>query len=120
MTERDQIFIILVVACFAGTSFWPVVMGWVDLGSFDGWLELVANFGSCALTVLVFSVGGIAGYFLLDLFGWCFRALVNVHSDEREGLKRGVNTVLRTAYLLADTVWKLLWKLAWSRSASRQ
>ena len=120
MIERDQIFLILVVACFAGTSFWPVVMGWVDLGSFDGWLELVANFGSCALTVMVFSIGGIAGYFLLDFVGWGFRVLVNVHSEDRQRTKHGVYTALRTVYRLADTVWKILWKLAWSRSASRQ
>lgn len=58
MTDRGHIIIILVVACFAGTSFWPVVMGWVDVSTFAGWVERVESFGTCVLTVLVFSCRG--------------------------------------------------------------
>ena len=82
MTDRDHIIIILVVACFAGTSLWPVVMGWVDVGTFAGWVELVESFGTCVLTVLVISIGGIAGFFLLDYVAWCFRAVVKAGADE--------------------------------------
>lgn len=111
MTDRDHIIIILVVACFAGTSFWPVVMGWVDVGTFAGWVELMESFGTCVLTMMVFSIGGIAGFFLLDCVSWCFRAVVTVAFDERTHLRRLTRGALRFLYVLLDGTWKFGWKL---------
>ena len=102
MNERDSIALMLILAGFVGASFWPVLCGWVDLGTLAGWTELVATYGLCILTVLAFSVVGIAGYLVAGVVRWLMAALTSRRSPGRARL-----------YWVANGGWKLVWWMQW-------
>ena len=65
MKERYEFLFMLLIACFVGSSFWPLVCGWVDISTLAGWRELIGGFISLAA---VFAAFGLVGAITLSVF----------------------------------------------------
>ena len=112
MHERDEILVMLLVAGFFGSSFWPVLCGWVDLMTLDGWLTLFSSYGTmvvaCTVLGLIMSVGTL----LIAVPGFMYRCITDRESAERRvfvyaaGLPK---IVLRHSLL---QIWRMTWWLA--------
>lgn len=113
MNDRDYMFVLLVTTLFTGTSFWPVVMGWVDLATLDGWIQLVSTFGILVLVVIVFTLGGAFGYATACVSRWLGQALLRSRSDERAQLRSQLSGTLRLLYTVLSQAWKLVWWGSW-------
>lgn len=112
MHERDEILVMLLVAGFFGSSFWPVFCGWVDLMTLDGWLSLCASYGtmvvSCAVLGLVISIGTA----LIALPGFLFRCVKDRRSSERQAFLYMAGLPKIVLHHIVRQIWRTTWWLA--------
>ena len=103
MHERYEILVMLLVAGFFSSSFWPVVCGWVDLMTLAGWLTLLAGFGelmiACAVLGLVISLSTL----LSVLPGFLLRSFNDPCSTERRVIIRGAHHLKLVTTRFCDT-----------------
>ena len=114
MHERNEFLVMLLAAGFFSSSFWPVVCGWVDLTSLDGWLVLFADFGTMVIGCTVFGLMILAGNLIASLATFLYRACNDSSSKERELSMRCIRLTARMFYLALKQGWKLSWWIAQS------
>ena len=117
LNERDEIGLMLLTAVFFGSSFWPALMGWVDLLTLAGWAELFTNY---LRTLLVISMIGITltiGRIFACAVHWATRALMTRRSSERELASAFIRNVFRGMCVAVNHAWKLAW---WAAASLRK
>lgn len=112
MHERDEILVMLLVAGFFGSSFWPVLCGWVDLMTLDGWLTLFSSYGTMVMTFAVLGLVISIGTVLIALPGFLFRCITDGESRERRIFLYATGVPRFVLRHLARQIWRTTWWLA--------
>ena len=112
MHERNEILVMLLVAGFFGSSFWPVLYGWVDLMTLEGWLTLLSGYGNLMIACVTLGLVISTGTIVIALPRFMFRALTKKSSDQRLAVTRALRILKSIGYQSLQHLWRMTWWLA--------
>lgn len=105
MHEFDEILVMLLVTGFFASAFWPVLCGWVDLGTLQGRVSLSSTYGNLVIGCIVLGLSIAIGNLMIALPVFLLHCIKDKASPERRAVIRHINVLQSIAYQGLECVW---------------